>query len=178
MNQGDNAFAGLLKQESATLAGFVLAVVGDRQAMEDIFQSTCLELWRIRRTFTPGTDFGAWSRTVARYQIKRHWQKSGREKVAFSTDAIERVAQCYANRSSAGHDRYLREALKLCLALLSETQQGLLKQRYNHRTPVKTLAKQSGKSEAALKMMLVRIRRALRDCIKARLKRKEMEGDG
>ena len=78
----DSEFAALIEREGPSLASFVLALVGDPQAVEDLYQSTCLELWRIRRTFRLGSDFGAWSRTVARYQIRRHWEKTQREKLA------------------------------------------------------------------------------------------------
>ncbi len=177
MNQGDSGFAALLNKESPTLAGFVLAVVGDRQVMEDIFQSTCLELWRIRNTFTLGTNFGAWSRTVARYQIKRHLQKMGREKIAFSTAAVERVAEFYSHPNKSAEDTELQSVLKECFALLSESHKTLLKQRYNHGTAVKVMAERIGKTESALKMMLVRIRRSLRNCITGRMKRKEQGDD-
>jgi RNA polymerase sigma-70 factor (ECF subfamily) len=177
MNQGDSEFAALLKQQSGALAGFVLAVVGDRQAMEDIFQSTCLELWRIRKTFTLGTDFGAWSRTVARYQVKRYLQKTGREKVAFSSAAVEHIAETYAHPKRPAEDTELRRALKECLALLSESHKALLKQRYNHGTAVRITAEKIGKTESALKMMLVRIRRSLRNCITGRMKRKDRGDD-
>ncbi len=70
----DGEFEDLLRREGRTLAGFVLALVGDRHSADDVYQSTCLELWRIRGTFAPGTDFGAWSRSVARIQVMRHWR--------------------------------------------------------------------------------------------------------
>ena len=71
--------AGLLEQGAKNLASFILALVADRHEADDLFQATCLELWRIRSTFRPGTDFGKWSRTVARHQVQRFWRKSSRE---------------------------------------------------------------------------------------------------
>ena len=59
MNVADREFAAAFEREAASLASFVLAVVGDRHAAEDLYQATCLELWRLRRTFRLGSDFGA-----------------------------------------------------------------------------------------------------------------------
>ena len=56
----DREFARLLERHSPNLASFILALVGDRHVADDLFQSTCLQLWHHRRSFDPGTSFGAW----------------------------------------------------------------------------------------------------------------------
>jgi len=173
MDQGDNIFASLLKKEGRPLAGFVLALVGDRHAAEDIFQASCMELWRIRRTFKIGTDFGAWSRTVARYQIHRYWRAKGREKVSFSSKAMNQVAEAYSDPDQADDMELKRKMLQACMEQLSNNNQNLLNERYNHGTPIRRLAKKSGRTEGGLKMVFVRLRRMLARCVESRLDGKE-----
>ena len=172
MTGDDRNFAALLEKERVRLASFVLAVAGDRHAADDLLQATCLELWRIRRTFRPGTDFGAWSRTVARYQIMRYFRKRHREKVTFSSEAIDRIADAYA-APAATDDEALRGALEQCLDLVPTESRALLRERYNHDCSIRTLAERSGRTEAGIKMALLRLRRQLADCIASRLRGKE-----
>ena len=121
MSPGKNSeFARLLEEVAPDLASYVLALVGNRHLADDLFQSACLELWRLRDRFEPGTDFGAWARSVARYQVLRHWRKSGREKVSFSSEAVERIEATYAESTNEAESaKVQRKALEACLETLS-----------------------------------------------------------
>lgn len=169
MTAGDRAFTAVLEHEAAHLASFVLALVGERHWADDLTQATCLELWRIRHTFRAGTDFGAWSRTVARYQVLRHFRKTGREKVRFSSAAVDAVAAAYA--ACAGDERAeeRRVALERCLEAVAPEQRAILEERYSGDVPVKTLAEKTGRTEGGLKMALMRLRQDLARCVEARL---------
>jgi RNA polymerase sigma-70 factor, ECF subfamily len=173
MTAGDRAFAAVLEREAAPLASFVLALVGERHCADDLYQSTCLELWRIRDTFRPGTDFGAWSRTVARYQVMRHFRKTGREKVMFSSAAVDKVAAAYAARPGGTRMDDLRAALERCLERVAPAGRTLLRERYHDNVPVRTLAERNGRTESGLKMALMRLRQELARCVQARLGGKE-----
>ena len=178
----DGEFEALLRREGRTLAGFVLALVGDRTTADDLYQSTCLELWRIRRTFSPGTGFGAWSRAVARIQVMRHWRKAGREKVAFSSAAVDRVAEAFAAPPGSGPPEEedpvgARRALAECLGALPGDDRSLLERRYREGAPVRALAAETGRSEAGLKMKLMRLREKLGRCVRSRMAAAEARAD-
>ena len=165
----DTPFVRLLEQEAQDLASFVLALVADRHQADDLFQATCLELWRIRSTFRPGTNFGAWSRTVARLQVQRFWRKRSRERLAFSSEAVDRIAEAYEAEPAAPDRQPMRRALDACLDTLSQPQRDLLRRRYNDGARVESLARETGRSTGGLKMVLMRLRRKLAQCVKARL---------
>jgi RNA polymerase sigma-70 factor (ECF subfamily) len=167
----DNAFAALLEREGPTLASFVLALVGNPQAAEDVYQSTCLELWRIRSTFRMGSDFGAWSRTVARYQIRRHWKRTRREKLVFSAEAMELIENAYKETPREEEKAERLEALKSCLDSLEEESHGLVEERYGEGASIRQLALRHGVSEDGLKMRLLRIRRKLAECLRRKTSR-------
>ena len=174
-DERDSQFTRLIEGEARSLASFILALVGNRHAADDLFQSTCMELWRIRRTFSLGTNFGAWSRTVARYQVRRHWRRRAREQSFFSPAAVERVAEAYALAESAGHAERRLRALERCVERLPEDKRGILRRRYNDRASIAELAHDLQQTEAGLKMMLVRLRRALARCVEARIADTEWE---
>jgi len=169
----ESEFTRLLEGESRGLARFILALVGDRHVADDIFQTTCLDLWQRRATFRPGTDFGAWARTVARYRVLRFWRKSGRERVAFSSDAIDRLADAVPSLPPAEDLARRRSALDACLETLASADRDLLRRRYNDGVAVKDLARETSQSEGGLKMALMRLRRRLERCVMARLAREE-----
>lgn len=164
----DSEFVRLLKGQGRSLAGFVLALVGERHLADDLYQSTCLELWRIRRTFQGGTDFGAWSRTVARYQVLRHWRKSGRERVAFSSRTVDRIAAVYGDSPETGEGEGMKAALEACLQALPGRDRDLLRKRYGGVSLV-DLARETGRTEGGLKMKLLRLREKLARCVRSRL---------
>ena len=165
-------FSALIERQARSLAGFIQALVGDPERAEDLYQATCLELWRIRGTFRPGTDFGAWTRTVARYQVLRYWKRNRIEKRIFSSEAIESIEESYREpdpdpQDDPGEDP--RRALEKCLEALPEECRGLLRERYAESIPVREMAGRRGTSEPGLKMRLLRLRQKLRDCVRGRL---------
>ena len=170
----DTPFVRLLEQEAKNLASFILALVADRHEVDDLFQATCIELWRIRATFRPGTDFGAWSRTVARHQVQRFWRKSKRERLVFSSQAVDRIAEAYEAEPKGRGREDMRLALESCLETLSQEHRGLLRRRYNDGTRIDSLARSTGRTEGSLKMVLMRLRRKLARCMAARLSREAL----
>lgn len=171
-------FSALIEGEARRLRGFVVALVGDPERAEDLYQATCLEIWRIRDTFRPGSDFGAWARTLARYQVLRYWKRAKIERRIFSAAAIDAVERAYAVPSSAGaatdgnaseEESEARRALDACLEALPGDGRDLLRERYAEAVPVREMARRRGTSEAALKMRLVRLRTRLAGCVRRRL---------
>ena len=167
----DKEFASLLESEGRALRSFLLALVSDRHLMEDMHQSTCLELWRIRKTFRRGTDFGAWSRTVARYQVLRHWKRARLERRLFSTAALDAVEEAYRDPAERLAEAEAHDALQSCLESLPEDSRSLLEARYSRHTTLHEVAATRGVSEASLKMRLVRIRQRLADCVRKKTSR-------
>ena len=173
----DREFTHLLERHSPNLASFVLALVGDRHVADDLFQSTCLELWRHRRSFEPGTNFGAWSRVVARHQIQRFWRRGRREKLAFGSQALDHIAAAYEPEPYTDERERTREALRTCLQDVSEQRRAILRRRYNDGSTLRAMARETGRTEASLKMMLMRLRRKLAECVQRRLS-EEARADG
>ena len=56
------------------------------QDAEDILQETKVRLWDQFARFTPGTNFGAWASTVARFMVLEYRERASRQKLYFSGD--------------------------------------------------------------------------------------------
>ena len=62
----------LLAEHERQLAGYVHALVPLWQDAEDVLQDTKLRLWEQFDTFQLGTNFAAWSFTIAGYLVRKH----------------------------------------------------------------------------------------------------------
>ncbi len=166
----------LLREESRRLVGFLTLLTGDRRQADDLFQDTCVEALRHQDRFQPGTDFGAWVRTIARYQVLRHWRASRRNRfVPFSADMMERLSVVWAEEPDAGPEDARRSALQACLGQLGSRHREVLAWRYERRWKQPRIAEEIGRSVEAVKMLLSRLRKKLRLCVELRLNEDEIE---
>lgn len=64
--RGDvEAFETLFRQHQSEVYGWIVRVVRDRAAAEDLTVETFWRVWRGRARFDPGREFGAWTRRIA-----------------------------------------------------------------------------------------------------------------
>src|SRR5690606_22678746 len=109
-----------------------------------------------------------WALKIAYFNIKNFQRTQRRRHVFFSDQVMEKVADSY-RRSGADQAEERVEALVQCVRRLPTHHQQLLKQRYSDNEPVKHLAEHEGKSEAAMAMLLSRLRKALFRCVRAKM---------
>lgn len=170
MRSTEHELTSRLEAEGTQLAAFILALVGNREAAEDVFQATCLEVWRLRDRYVPGSDFGAWSRSVARNIVRRHWRSRSRDRLVFSDEAVAAIESSFAAETSEPADQdESKRALARCLDALGADERTLIDSRYRDGRSIVQIAKASGRTEASLKMRFVRLRKRLAACVRARL---------
>jgi len=88
--------------------------------------------------------------------------------MSFENDVLEKLVDRSVNQWGDLSER--REALQKCLAQLPAKQRSVIEHRYFKKTPMTEYAKETGRSFAAVRKALERIRVSLRDCINHRLK--------
>ncbi|MBI2931460.1 MAG: sigma-70 family RNA polymerase sigma factor [Planctomycetes bacterium] len=161
----------LLETERRSLIGFLTLLTGDPHAADDLFQDVCLEGWRARATFEPGTDFGAWIRAVARIQVMRHWRRLKRHRlVSLNPELLEQLSQAWDEESQEARPR--EQALAECVRSLEAHQIQILTWRYTESWPHERIARQTGRSLDAVRMLLFRLRKALESCMETKLREK------
>ncbi|MBB5352461.1 RNA polymerase sigma-70 factor (ECF subfamily) [Haloferula luteola] len=161
-DQGE--FVRLLLQHQDALLVFICHLVPNRDVRDDVLQEVNLLLWEKREEFELGTNFRAWAYAFARYVAMRSRTKAIREgKVAFGHELIETLADEFEEE-----DPLLAEgmpALRECLERLTEEDRALLLMRYRKHGAVEQFAESTGKSSAAVRGVLFRLRIALRRCV-------------
>jgi RNA polymerase sigma-70 factor (ECF subfamily) len=154
--RGDpEAFETLFRQFQAEVYGWIVRIVRDPSAAEDLTIET---FWRIHRAhgrFDPGASFGAWARRIATNLAIDHLRQTRRE-VALADDlaqpAVADPIECReARRQIAVAFRRLPLKLRVAatLSLIEE------------RSP-KEIAEALGTSEGAVRVRVFRAVRLLR----------------
>lgn len=143
---------------------YILSLIPDRNAAEDVLQETNLVLWEKASEYEAGTDFLAWAVTIARYKAMHARRNYARDRHQFSSAVAEQLADRLGDSIADVDDR--RRALRSCLTKLSEADQRMLAERYKAGGSVNAIADESGRAPAAVSQKLYRLRAILMDCVK------------
>lgn len=157
----------LYTRSHAALFSYILSLLPNWSDAEDILQQTCLVLWQKFAEFEPGTDFVAWSCSIARYKVLNSLRARGRDRHVFATDVLERLADeglVDVQRLDAE-----RKALNYCLQKLPPDERDLVHTCYDVGASIKRVAEHLGRSPNSCYKLLNRIRESLLRCVEARL---------
>ena len=158
----------LIEEIRPALMRYVLSLIPDRTACEDIVQETCLFLWNKRCQFEPGSNFNAWAFKAAWFKVLTHRREAQRQKlVCFSQETLERISKAAEQLSEEPEPRL--SALRHCVASLPSDSRNLLQLKYSDRLSLTDHANRLGVKPNKIQKSLSRIRIALRRCVESRL---------
>jgi len=161
-------FVRLLAEHERQLTGYVHALIPFWQDAEDVLQETKLRLWEQFDAFQPGTDFAAWAITVANFMVRAHRTRCQRQRVCFSDDLMDRIAQSIPQTPSREDDRVF--ALVECVKTLSNASRKLLDLVCSGQQKLKDIARELGQTPSATYVALFRIRKNLFECVEKRMR--------
>jgi RNA polymerase sigma-70 factor, ECF subfamily len=164
-------FVRLFQQHERGLYGYILALVPNVVAADEVSQDTNLLLWKEFNRSDSIRDFGAWARTIAYYQVLTYRKATNRERLQFDSELLDVLADRAAARwdQLAARQNYLMD----CLPQLSEFKQQVIRLCYRFEMTAKAIAEQLGRKVAVVEKTLVRSRLALRECIETAMRREE-----
>lgn len=173
MAQNTEQFVRLFAQHDRELYRYVLTLLGDASAAEDVMQEVAADLWKKFDDYDPDQPFRAWARSFAKVQVMRHRRTMSRDRLLFNDELLDKLA---AEREASEPTLELRRrALRTCMSKLSEEDRRLLTIRYTETTTVTDAANVAGVERKKMYTSLDRIRRVLMRCIDLAL---VSEGDG
>ena len=162
----------LLTLHQGMIYAYILSIHPNRVAAQDILQETSVALWNKRDQFEPGTNFKAWAFRFAHLQTLAHLKRvKSKSWMIFSDELIDTMGEEASETLDGFQERC--GALKLCLAKIPDADQDLVRSHYQSGLPLADLASRLGRTRAALKQALFRIRRGLRTCIEKELHNSE-----
>lgn len=163
----DAEFLALLAQCEPQLAACVHAMVPVWQDADDILQRTRVALWRSFGNYRPGSNFLAWARTVARYEV-RAYRKRDRVRPRRFSEGVEELLLAQLAQTPTVENRRWTAFLE-CSQELGGEARDILQDVYVERRRIKDVAEQRGRTAGGTYMALSRIRRRLMECIDDRL---------
>lgn len=153
----------LLTLHQGDLRAYIVSLMPGSPDVGDVLQETNLVLWNKREEFEIGSNFIAWSFTIARFQVLQHRRRTKQDgRVEFSDKLIGLLAEM--DPPSVSHEAYL-QALDRCMEKLDPKQRSLITCRYTPGRSLQKLADADGVSAGSLRISLMRIRSALKRCI-------------
>lgn len=162
-NGRDEEFVQLFTLNQHRIYIYLVSLVHDQNAADDIFQETMLVLWREFERFEPGTNFMAWSCTVALNQVRAWRKKQQRDRLQFSDEFLDALSQELDSSADYLQQRY--DMLRDCIAKLPQHHRQLIAYRYSSGHAIDEIAEQTQRSIDAVYRLLSRIRRSLQECV-------------
>ena len=176
MNRGDDVsdeppedFVTTLVAHQRQVYAFIATLLPHAADIEDVYQQTCLALWKKRDLYDPSRDFFPWACGFAKHEAYKHIRRDSR-RVYLSEEMLALVADT-AITDPRPDDRSL--ALDICLGKLQADHRDLLRRCYEGMPPIKEIAAAMAISAAALTMRLQRIRHAVVRCVEKTLAARE-----
>lgn len=160
-------FVRLLSRHHPAILGFVFSLVPNWTDAEDLVQQTSVVLWEKFGEFQPGTDFGRWACTVARFKVMNFLRTQSRDRHVFSGELVEQLAD--RHEDDIHRLEAERKALSGCLQKLPIKDREPLLDYYAGKETVQALARRRQVTIDAIYKVISRARAALLRCMQSRL---------
>lgn len=163
------AFSALVGLHQAFIRGYIAARVFDAAVVDDLAQEAFVAAYRELGKFRRGEPLRAWLTAIARHHIFNHFRgvlragrrHGGARDLLFAERELGTLG---GDADGAGVDRALA-ALEGCLHKLAPEASRLVAEHYVEGRSMASIAAAGGRKENAVRMQLLRIRKALRACL-------------
>lgn len=170
MKDASESFAELVQLYQGRVRAYLGRFIRDSNAVDDLAQNTFLSSYRKLESWRGDASLGTWLLAIARNEALMYLRE--REREASSIEgALARLTSDRAAPEDDGAEARETElaALEACLAGLPEPSARLIREFYFEGRSAREISEESGRKEGSVWVTILRIRRALRDCIRARL---------
>lgn len=166
------AFCSVVRLLQGRVRAYVRRFVFDRDTADDLAQETFLAAYRGLSQSRPEVPFDLWVLGIARNAALKHLRGESRRRAHESRALEAAMAGWCGDRAEADvlAEHGIRiAALRNCLSGLPAESARLLGACYSERLSSVEIARRTGRRESGVRVALMRLRRALRDCIRGKL---------
>jgi RNA polymerase sigma-70 factor (ECF subfamily) len=164
LSQGKAFLDQFLKAERRIFA-YIFTILPHRADAEDVLQEVSKMMWEKFDAQMPPRDFVAWGCRIAHFRVQEHRRSRRRQRVIFSDELLEQLAETASMQASALRLDERHEALSFCLGKLGQRDRALLAERLKDGATARSTAETIGLSIDSVYKALARIREALHHCI-------------
>ena len=168
-SSSDPEFVTNLTEHQEILHAFLISLLPGAPEVDDILQRTNLVLWEKRATFEPGTSFKSWALAVTYWEARAWMSERKRGDWLVVDDSLAQKLIRHIETQPEQSANASVPALKTCLAKLRDSDRLLVLSHHQHEKSLAECGRIFDRSPESLSVSLVRIRAALRRCIKSLL---------
>jgi RNA polymerase sigma-70 factor (ECF subfamily) len=173
ISQDAAAFGEILRQHQGRIRAYLRRFVLEADLADDLAQETFLAAYRSLPHRNPAAPVDLWLLSIARHRALKHLRDEARRRAREVGPLKSALAAWCADQMESDpadwddHDRQVT-ALRRCLAGLPRHSAGMLSAYYYQRLTSAEIARKWGKKESAVRMTLLRLREALKQCVEQR----------
>jgi len=149
------------------VAGFVSSVVPNFHDADDIIQDVAMVLVVKFEEYNSKHSFTQWALGIARNKVLAYYRKQARQNQVLNGYLIEKVASIYEEETQ--HFGLIHRALEYCIRKIKGRDRRLLEMWYVDQQEITEIAHVMGIANSTIYVILHRIRKALKLCIRRRL---------
>jgi RNA polymerase sigma-70 factor (ECF subfamily) len=159
----------LWTEAQPVVSAYILSLVRNFHAAEDILQQVAIVLVREFEKYDCGRPFLPWALGIAKnVALKQRREMTRDTSCLLDTALLDQLQVGFEESANAWAP--LREALQICLTRQQKRMLEVLRWRYGFDLKPQEVANRMGLNPGAVRVMLHRARTALRQCIEQRLK--------
>ncbi len=162
-----NAFAELVRRYQLDVRAFLRRRLNDVSLADDLAQEVFLGAIKSISGFRKDSSVRGWLLSIARYKLVDHIRAESRKRNAQTQLEEDLLAESVRRLDHEQEiDEGVLQSLKDCMSRLQPNARRLLQDFYFDRIEATAIAKQNNQKPSAVRMNLLRIRRALGKCIR------------
>lgn len=145
------------------MGAFLASAVGDLDEADELLQRVAMAVVRKYEQYDGSRPFTAWAIGIARYELLAHRRSQATERHVFDDELLGQLAD--RHQALAGQTGEARSVLRRCLEELPQRSRQALHLRYAENLKPGRIADRLGAKPGATRMLLMRARRLLRQCV-------------
>ena len=162
-NDRYDQFVDLFSHNAKRVYGCIYSMLPRWGDADDVFQETSRVLWEKFGEFDSSTNFFAWARQIARYQVLAFRQRERRSHVKF-TDAFLDIVAATADATNERLEAEQR-ALADCVEMLAPREREIILLRFSPGATTKSVAARLDMTTDAIYKAISRVQTILLKCI-------------
>ena len=162
-------FESRVREHQAPLRAFIRALGADDAWVDDLAQEVFIVAHRRLNQFEPGTDFGKWLRSIARYIVANERRKDARHSRLLPFAVADALLAHEPESVFETCTSDLLSAMTDCVEELPPRSRELLQRRYADNENATTLARGLRMNADAVRQQLLRIRLAVKECVERKV---------
>jgi RNA polymerase sigma-70 factor (ECF subfamily) len=174
-----DAFTRLVRLHQAKVRCYLGRFVRGMDVVDDLAQETFIAAYRSLDSFRQQSTLGLWLLGIARNLALKHLRDEQRRR-SQQADTFEATLSKWSeermeiDEAAVARHELVVAALRSCMEGLQKHSAGMIRDAYFKGRTAAEIAQDSGKSEGAVWVTMMRIRQTLRECIGAQLARADL----